>query len=77
MHMYIETEFITLRQVEAHDAESLVELFSDPIAMQYFPSTKDLKGVEEWIEEVQRRDGHSFLLIVRKENGAALGYCGF
>jgi [ribosomal protein S5]-alanine N-acetyltransferase len=77
--VYIETEYLTLRQVESHDAESLVELFSDPIAMQYFPSTKDLKGVEEWVEEVQRRDGrdgHSFLLIVRKEDGAALGYCG-
>jgi [ribosomal protein S5]-alanine N-acetyltransferase len=77
--MYIETEDLNLRQVEADDARSLMELFSDPVAMQYFPSTRNLRGVREWIREVQQRDGrdgHNFLLIERKADSATLGYCG-
>jgi [ribosomal protein S5]-alanine N-acetyltransferase len=77
--VYIQTDDLILRQVNADDARSLSELFSDPVAMQYFPSTRNLRGVKEWIREVQRRDGrdgHSFLLIERKADCAALGYCG-
>jgi [ribosomal protein S5]-alanine N-acetyltransferase len=57
----------------------LFELFSDPVAMQYFPSTRDFDGVKDWIREVERRDGrdgHSFLIIERKEDAIVLGYCG-
>jgi [ribosomal protein S5]-alanine N-acetyltransferase len=77
--VYIETEDLLLRLVETDDARSLVELFSDPVAMQYFPSTRNLRGVREWIREAQQRDGrdgHSFLLIERKADSATLGYCG-
>jgi RimJ/RimL family protein N-acetyltransferase len=77
--MVIETARLFLRPIVADDSRSLMELFSDPIAMRHFPSTKDLSGTREWTREVQareERDGYSFRLVVRKEDETVLGYCG-
>lgn len=77
--MQIESERLWLRTIVPDDARSLVELFSDPIVMQHFPATKDLKGTQDWVREVQRRyerDGYSLLLVVKKDADAVLGYCG-
>lgn len=79
VEMRIESTRLLLRPIVTDDAPSLLELFSDPIAMQHFPGTKDLAGTREWIKEVQRRyarDGYCFLLVTRKADNAVLGYCG-
>lgn len=77
--MYIESHRLRLRPIVTDDAPSLLELFADPIAMRYFPATKDMTATREWIEEVQcryARDGYCFLLVTRKDDNAVLGYCG-
>ncbi|MBN1381685.1 MAG: GNAT family N-acetyltransferase [Deltaproteobacteria bacterium] len=76
---HIETDLLLLRPIVMEDAPSLLELFSDSTTMRYFPSTKDLNETEEWVKETQQRkdrDGHTFLLVVRKDDTATLGYCG-
>ncbi|WP_412057005.1 GNAT family N-acetyltransferase [Bacillus paralicheniformis] len=32
------------------DAENLLEIFSDPTAMEYYPSTKNEKQTLQWID---------------------------
>jgi RimJ/RimL family protein N-acetyltransferase len=58
---------------------TLFELFSDPVAMQFFPSTKDFQQTHQWFNEVERRknrDGLTLRVIKRKQDNAILGYCG-
>src|SRR5262245_22229238 len=56
----LETPRLILRHVEMRDLPGLLEIFSDPEAMRYYPSTKDEAGTRTWIErslERYQRDG--------------------
>ncbi len=44
------TERLRLRPLRESDVVYLMKIFSDPIAMQYYPSTKSEQEAEEWIE---------------------------
>ncbi|KMQ52052.1 Acetyltransferase [Chitinispirillum alkaliphilum] len=75
----IETERLILRHTEKSDANEMLKLFSDPIAMTYFPDVKDIDGVLEWIEFIQScyaSEGYGFYTAVRKEDQKIIGYCG-
>ena len=77
--MHLQSARLILRPIVREDSLSLTALFSDPMAMRHFPSTKDLKGTRAWVGEVMardERDGYSFRLVVRKDDQAVLGYCG-
>ncbi|TWJ98372.1 GNAT family N-acetyltransferase [Bacillus licheniformis] len=41
--MIMKTDRLILRKMRRDDAENLLEIFSDPIAMEYYPSTKNEK----------------------------------
>lgn len=45
-----ETERLYLRQLTIDDIDNLQKIFSDPIAMQYYPKTLNIKETRAWIE---------------------------
>lgn len=44
------TERLRLREMTENDAENLMEIFTDPIAMKHYPSTKDKEETLKWID---------------------------
>ena len=74
-----QTERLKLREITVADAESLLLLFEDPIAMQYFPSLRNRAETMEWIQIVQNRyetDGHGIYACILKDTDVFIGYCG-
>ena len=76
----IETDRLFLRELTENDRDALLELFSDPIAMTYFPSTKTVDEVDEWIRknlDSYQSNGYGLYLCVLKDSLTPIGYCGF
>ncbi|WP_338323201.1 GNAT family N-acetyltransferase, partial [Bacillus licheniformis] len=48
--MIMKTDRLILRKMRHDDAENLLEIFSDPAAMEYYPSTKNEKQTLQWID---------------------------
>ncbi|WP_221568074.1 GNAT family N-acetyltransferase [Alkalihalobacillus sp. TS-13] len=46
----LRTERLKLRPLKKGDLSNLMKIFSDPIAMKHYPSTKTEQQAEEWIE---------------------------
>ncbi len=75
----LETERLSLREMTRSDADHLLEVFADPIAMQHYPSTIDRDGAIAWIERARAsyaRHGFGFWIVERKEDRRFLGQCG-
>ena len=45
---------MVLRLMEMSDVDDLMGIFSDPVAMRYYPSTKSRQEAQEWVRRVQR-----------------------
>lgn len=61
------------------DAEALLDIFSDPIAMQYFGVIFDRRRMTEWVRSNlhhQKQHGFSLLTVILKQNGDVIGNCG-
>lgn len=78
--MYVlETERLGLRKMEVSDADYLMEIFSDPVAMQYYPSTFPREVAEKWIGfnlKCYDTVGVGFFVCVLKTYGEFVGQCG-
>jgi RimJ/RimL family protein N-acetyltransferase len=77
--MVLETERLILREMTIHDVDDLLEVLSDPEAMQFYPQPFDYQMTQTWIERnIQRYAQHGFGLwaIILKENGKLIGDCG-
>lgn len=75
----LETPRLTLRTMTLADTDNLLGIFSDPIAMAYYPSTKDRAETVEWIERIERSyaaDGIGLWIVEDKATGQFLGQCG-
>lgn len=75
----VETKRLTLRTMIENDAEPLLDIFSDPVAMQYFGVIFDRSRMEKWVEsnlEHEKQHGFSLYSVVLKENGEVIGDCG-
>jgi len=81
MNEYIITsERVKLRLFNENDINDLLLLFNDPIAMQYFPSVKDDKETEEWLNENfenYKTYGHCLYAVEKNDDNKFIGYCGF
>lgn len=78
-NIIMETKRLRLRQMTLDDKENLLEIFADPIAMTYYPSTKDEKQTVEWIEWTfanYHNAGVGLWIVEDIETGAFLGQCG-
>jgi [ribosomal protein S5]-alanine N-acetyltransferase len=77
--MVLETKRLILREMTLRDVDDLLEVFSDPEAMQFYPQPFDRQMTQTWIERnIQRYAQHGFGLwaIILKENGKLIGDCG-
>jgi RimJ/RimL family protein N-acetyltransferase len=45
----LETERMMLRKMEMADVDDLMGIFSDPVAMRYYPGTKSRTEDEGWV----------------------------
>jgi RimJ/RimL family protein N-acetyltransferase len=75
----IKTERLTLRQMDFHDEDNLMKIFSDPIAMRFYPSTKTREDAKKWIQwNLNNYEKHNSGLWIceYKENGDFVGMCG-
>lgn len=75
----ISTERLQFRKMRKEDVNHLLEIFSDPVAMKYYPSTKDEKAANEWIEWTLSNYatyGVGLWIVEEKETGEFLGQCG-
>ena len=75
----IETERMLLRELDWDDIENLQGIFSDPVAMRYYRSTKDIHETFEWIElsRASYKVYHfGMWAAILKESQTFVGQCG-
>lgn len=75
----LETERLTLRKMIVQDEDHLMKIFSDPIAMQYYTSTKTREDAQKWINwNIKNYEKHQSGLWIceLKETGKFIGQCG-
>lgn len=75
----LETERLVLRQMTPHDVDYLLGIFSDLVAMRYYPATKDRREAEGWVATNIRRyaeDSVGLWIVELRESGRFIGQCG-
>ncbi|MCP3931608.1 MAG: GNAT family N-acetyltransferase, partial [Bacteroidetes bacterium] len=75
----LETERLTFRDLDQSDLGNLQEIFADPIAMKYYPSTKSESETLEWINwniASYQKNGYGLWALVSKSTGEFVGQCG-
>ncbi|QDP39324.1 GNAT family N-acetyltransferase [Radiobacillus deserti] len=73
------SERLRLRKMVYDDLDNLQEIFSDPIAMKYYPSTKNIEETRQWIswtKENYSKYNIGLWIVENKNTGAFLGQCG-
>jgi RimJ/RimL family protein N-acetyltransferase len=61
------------------DLDDIHEIYGDPLAMEFFPSTKsreELVSLVDRTRAAQERDGTGFFAMCSRETGEFLGQCG-
>ena len=81
MPLPIETDRLTLRRREPHDADALHALFSDPEVMRWLPAEVSTSLDETRLrmqrrDELEKRHGYGLWTVVEKESGNIVGCCG-
>lgn len=77
--LVLETDRMRLREMRPTDADNLLGIFSDPLAMRYYPGTKDRAQTEDWIEwnlASYRNNGFGLWVATLKGSGEFAGQCG-
>src|SRR5215203_6840978 len=75
----LETERMVLRRMEMADVDHLMGIFSDPVAMRYYPGTKSRQEAEEWVRRMQenyRDHGFGLWVAILEDSGEFAGQCG-
>ncbi len=73
------TDRLRLRRLTVADAEPLLRVLGDPVAMRYYPAPKDRDTVVAWIQwavDSYGANGFGLWAIERLADGAFLGDCG-
>lgn len=79
MMFVLETDRLRLREMDFSDVNHLMEIFSDPIAMKYYVSTKTEEEAENWVRwNVTNYNsiGAGLWICELKESGRFVGQCG-
>jgi len=78
--MYIlETERLKFRQMGNNDVDHLMEIFADPVTMQYYPSTLSRDDAMKWINwniNNYEKHGTGLWICELKEDEDFVGQCG-
>jgi len=75
----LQTERMVLSRMERADVDDLMGIFSDPVAMRYYPNTKGRQEAEEWVRwtlESYRDHGFGLWMAMLKSTGEFAGQCG-
>jgi ribosomal-protein-alanine N-acetyltransferase len=75
----LETQRLQLREMTLDDLDALHVLFSDPVAMQFYPRPFDRDMTVGWINwNLRNYAQHGFGLwaVMHKEDGRLIGDCG-
>ncbi|KON87787.1 hypothetical protein AF332_13755 [Sporosarcina globispora] len=75
----IATDRLILRKMKRSDLNHLMEIFTDPVAMRYYRSTKTIEQAEDWISWTlhnYRTCGAGLWIAEEKTSGRFLGQCG-
>ena len=79
MDKVLETERMYLRRMEMSDVDYLMGIFSDPVAMRYYPGTKTRNEAEDWVRwtlSSYRDHGFGQWVAILKESDEFAGQCG-
>ena len=79
MKIVLETRRTLLRKITPDDVEDLLQIFSDPEAMRFYPTTKTRQETIEWISrnlDRYRNKGFGMWIVLLKETGSFAGTCG-
>lgn len=74
-----ETERLFLRKMTLNDVDNLQRIFSDPIAMQYYPKMLDRDETKEWIQRILNAYAEhqaGLWACHLKSTGEFVGQCG-
>ncbi len=75
----IETERLALRRLTLDDADLLLGIFSDPVAMRYYESTREFEQTLGWIRwnlGMYEEFGHGMWAAFERDNGRFVGQIG-
>jgi len=70
---------MVLRRMSMSDVDDLMGIFSDPVAMRYYPATKTRTEAEEWVRWTlgsYRDHGFGLWVAVLKKSDEFTGQCG-
>ncbi|SDK35459.1 GNAT family N-acetyltransferase [Sediminibacillus albus] len=79
METVISSERLRMRRMNQKDKSNLLKIFSDPVAMAYYPSTKNEEETEQWIQwtlDNYRKYKVGLWVVEDKLTGDFLGMCG-
>ena len=79
MDKILDTERLVLRKMEIADTDYLMGIFSDPVAMRYYPGTKSRQEAEAWVRwtlDSYRDHGFGQWVAILKDSGDFAGQCG-
>ncbi|MGH9865766.1 MAG: GNAT family N-acetyltransferase [Candidatus Acidiferrales bacterium] len=74
-----ETERLVLRHMAPDDADALLAVLGDPVAMKYYPSAFHRDDVTRWIEwcvKSYAENGYGLYAMVLKKTNTVIGDCG-
>ncbi|HAX48560.1 MAG TPA: GNAT family N-acetyltransferase [Ignavibacteria bacterium] len=78
----LETERLTLRNQQPEDADVIAKMFGDAEVMRFIADGKTLprsaaeQSISNW-NDYERTHGFTSWAVVRREDGALIGKCGF
>jgi ribosomal-protein-alanine N-acetyltransferase len=75
----LHTRRLVLRPIVKEDAPIYWRFFSDPETMRFYPSTRNLKETEQFVQrqlERYEQDGYGPWAMVLKSSEEMIGYCG-
>ena len=75
----LETKRMFLKKMTMDDVSDLQKIFSDPIAMQYYPKTFNEEETKAWIEKVldnYEKHNAGMWMCYLKETSEFVGQCG-
>jgi RimJ/RimL family protein N-acetyltransferase len=73
------TARLRFRELTIDDVDSLLTIFADPVAMEFYPSTKCIEETRQWIRRCMvnyQKFGHCFWAVLLRETGEFIGQCG-
>ncbi|OCA91508.1 hypothetical protein A8F94_01355 [Bacillus sp. FJAT-27225] len=68
-----------MREMNSQDTNHLMSIFSDSIAMQFYPATKTMEEADKWITwnlDLYKNYGAGLWICERKDDGTFTGQCG-